>query len=70
MDKTLEPNQRIVERKPINGIRVILYRETYKNGVLQRREKLYEDYYKPVQGITRVSSDIWYQYISQEMPVD
>ncbi|NLP07465.1 MAG: vanomycin resistance protein VanB [Clostridiaceae bacterium] len=70
LDKTLEPNQRIVERKPINGIRVILYRETYKNGVLQRREKLYEDYYKPVQGITRVSSDIWYQYISQEMPVD
>jgi len=70
LDQTLEPGRKVVERKAKNGIRVILYREAYKNGVLQWREKLNEDYYRPVQGITRVSSDIWHQYYAQGMPAD
>lgn len=34
LDETLEPGQKVVERKAKNGIRVILYRDSYKNGVL------------------------------------
>jgi len=70
LDETLNPGQKIVERKPKNGIRVILYREAYKNDVLQWREKLTEDYYRPVQGITRVSSDIWHLHYAQGTPAD
>lgn len=70
LDESLEPGKKEVERKPINGIRVILYREAYRNGKLQWSEKLNEDYYRPVQGITRVSSDIRHRYHAQETPVD
>ncbi|NLH97185.1 MAG: vanomycin resistance protein VanB [Clostridiaceae bacterium] len=70
LDETLEPGQKVVERKAKNGIRVILYRDSYKNGVLQWSEKLTEDYYRPVQGITRVSSDIWHLYNAQETPAE
>lgn len=54
-DNTLAIGERIVERKPIKGIRVALYRETYINGKLQKREKLTEDYYKPVKGKVKVN---------------
>lgn len=54
IDNTVPYGQKIVERKPVNGIRVILYREAYRNGKLEWREKLTEDYYKPVQGIIRI----------------
>lgn len=70
LDESLEPGGKVVERKPINGIKVILYREAYRDGVLQWREKLNEDYYRPVQGITRVSSDIWQRYHALETPID
>jgi vancomycin resistance protein YoaR len=56
-DDTLQPGEKKVERKEVKGLRVILYREAYKNGKLQWREKLTEDYYKPVQGKIRVASD-------------
>jgi vancomycin resistance protein YoaR len=56
LDYTLPYGQMIVERKPVKGVRVILYREAYKNGSLEWREKLSVDYYKPVQGIIRASS--------------
>ena len=69
-DQALEPGRKVVERKAVNGVRVIVYREAYKNGVLQWREKLSEDYYKPIQGVIRVSSDIWQKYQAQEKPVD
>lgn len=53
-DDTLQPGEKKVERKGKKGLRVVLYREAYKNGELQWREKLTEDYYKPVQGKIRV----------------
>ncbi len=67
IDHSLLPGQKIVDRKPTNGIRVILYREAYRAGKLQWREKLTEDYYKPVQGITKVSSDLYEQYLLQNI---
>lgn len=57
LDYTLPSGQRVVERKASKGVRVVVYREAYKNGSLEWREKLSEDYYKPIQGIIRVSSD-------------
>ncbi len=57
LDYTLPYGQKVVERKAVRGVRVIVYREAYKNGSLEWREKLSEDYYKPIQGIIRVSSD-------------
>jgi len=65
-DTTLQPGQKIVEREPRNGLRVVLYREAYRNGVLQWREKLNEDYYRPIQGIVKVSSDLYQQYKLRE----
>jgi len=62
LDETLQPGQKIVERKARKGLRVILYREAYKDGVLQWREKLNEDYYRPIRGIIRVSSDLYKLY--------
>jgi vancomycin resistance protein YoaR len=59
LDYTLPYGQKEVERKAVKGVRVILYREAYKNGELEWREKLTEDYYKPVQGRIRVSSDLY-----------
>jgi len=56
LDNTLQYGEKIIERKAINGMRVVLYRETYKNGTLLWKEKLTEDYYKPVRGKARVSS--------------
>jgi hypothetical protein len=59
LDYTLPNGQSEVERKPVKGLRVVLYREAYKNGALEWREKLTEDYYKPIQGKIRVSSDLY-----------
>jgi len=68
LDETLEPGQKIVERESRKGLRVVLYREAYKDGVLQWREKLNEDYYRPIRGKIRVSSDLYplYQAMSPE----
>ncbi len=65
LDNTLAPGEKKIERKARNGLRVVLYREAYKNGVLQWSEKLNEDYYRPVQGITKVSSDVYHQHQAQ-----
>lgn len=62
VDPSLQYGERIVERKAIEGVRVILYREAYKSDTLLWREKLTEDYYKPVRGKVRVSgflSDVY-----------
>lgn len=67
VDHSLQYGQKVIEQKPRNGIRVVLYREAYKDGKLQWREKLTEDYYKPLQGITKVSSDLYHQYMVQSM---
>lgn len=55
LDNSLQNGEKIVERKAIKGVRVVLYRETYRNSTLLWKEKLTEDYYKPVRGIVRVS---------------
>ncbi len=57
IDNTLPNGQKVVERKAVKGVRVVVYREAYKNDSLEWREKLSEDYYKPIRGIIRVSSD-------------
>jgi len=59
IDNSLPFGDKVVERKPIRGIRVALYRETYINGKLHQREKLTEDYYKPVKGKIRVSQETY-----------
>jgi vancomycin resistance protein YoaR len=67
MDQSLQAGQKVIEQKPKNGIRVVLYREAYKDGKLQWSEKLTEDYYRPIQGIIRVSSDLYHQYLVLNM---
>ena len=62
MDASLQAGQRIVERKAQKGLRVILYREAYKGETLQWRKKLTEDYYRPIQGKIKVSSDLYQMY--------
>jgi len=59
IDNTLPFGEKVVERKPIRGLRVVLYRETYINGKLHKRERLTEDYYKPVKGKIRVSQQTY-----------
>lgn len=59
VDNNLQAGQKMIERKAIKGLRVILFRESYKNGKLQRREKLTEDYYRPIQGKVRVSGSYY-----------
>lgn len=68
LDTSLQVGQKEVERKSQKGLRVVLFREAYKNGTLQWRKKLTEDYYRPIQGKIRVSSDLYQLYqASQEM---
>lgn len=67
IDNTLQSGQKVIDQKAKNGIRVVLYREIYKAGKLQLREKISEDYYRPIQGVVKVSSDLYYQYLVQTM---
>ena len=46
---------RIWLRAPKEGIKSVLYRETYENGRLICREKLFSDSYAPVRGIYGVA---------------
>ncbi len=62
LDNRLPYGEKIVERKAKNGIRVVLYKEAYKDNKLQWRQKLTEDYYKPIQGKIRLSSDLYQSY--------
>lgn len=62
LDHTLQYGQKKIERRSKKGLRVVLYREAYRNGELQWRQRLTEDYYKPVQGIVKVSSDLYQLY--------
>jgi vancomycin resistance protein YoaR len=67
VDHSLPLGQKVIDQKARNGIRVVLYREAYKDGKLQWSEKLTEDYYKPLQGVTKVSTDLYHQYQVQNM---
>ncbi len=62
LDDTLQYGQKITERKAKKGIRVVLYREAYRDNKLQWRQKLTEDYYKPIQGKISLSSDLYQSY--------
>ncbi len=66
LDDTLQFGEKVIERKAIKGLRVVLYRETYKDGALLSSEKLTEDYYRPVQGKVRVSSELYEANPSQK----
>jgi len=66
VDNTLQYGEEVVERKAIKGVRVALYREAYKKGTLLWKEKLTEDYYKPVRGKVRVSSFLFDIYKADE----
>jgi vancomycin resistance protein YoaR len=58
IDDSLADGEKIIVRKPKNGVRVILYRDTYsEDNVLLDREKISEDYYKPVRGLFKVNSN-------------
>lgn len=55
-DDTLKDGESVVAREPRKGLRVILYRDLYdKAGKWMKREKITEDYYKPVKGQLLVS---------------
>jgi len=54
VDKSLPKGAVKIEREPVQGLKVIVYRETYENNRLIEREKISEDIYKPVQGLKRV----------------
>lgn len=65
IDDTLADDERIVVREARKGTRVILYRDTCtRDGKLVEREKISEDYYKPVNGLIKVSSNYYYQYLN------
>lgn len=66
LDDTLQFGEKVIERKAIKGLRVVLYRETYSDGALLWREKLTEDYYKPVKGKVRISKDLFDIYQASE----
>ena len=67
LDDTLQYGEKVIEREAITGLRVVLYRETYRDGVLLSREKLTEDYYKPIQGKVRVGSNLFDIYQTMEL---
>lgn len=54
-DWSLAEGETVVEKRPIEGLKVAVYRETYdeKNKLLER-EKISEDFYKPVRGRIRI----------------
>ncbi len=63
-DESLPLGEKVIEKKAVKGIRVALYRQIFKNGILSSEKKLTEDYYKPVRGKIRVSSDLFTTYMT------
>ena len=54
-DGSLAKGETVVEKRPVEGLRVAVYRETYDdNYKLLEREKISEDLYRPVKGRIRV----------------
>lgn len=54
-DWSLPQGETVVEKHAVEGLKVAVYRETYdEKHMLLEREKISEDYYKPVQGRIRV----------------
>lgn len=55
-DPTLEIGKKVVEAKPIDGIKSRTYRKVFENGNLIKTELLSKDYYKPSNGKIRVGT--------------
>ncbi|MDQ2085991.1 VanW family protein [Herbivorax sp. ANBcel31] len=54
-DWSLSQGETVVEKRPLEGLRVAVYRETYDDKYkLLEREKISEDYYRPVKGRIRI----------------
>ena len=58
IDDTLQDGEKVVVKKSRNGIRSVLYRETFsENNVLLEREIISKDYYKPTKGLIKINSN-------------
>ena len=52
-DPTLAAGQQVIEQKAYTGYRAKVYLCTYDNGKLISKDLLYEDYYKPIDGLIK-----------------
>lgn len=67
IDDSLADEEKVVSKEARNGLRVVLYRDTYSaDGVLLEREKISEDYYRPSKGLIRVNRNYFDKYLSSE----
>jgi vancomycin resistance protein YoaR len=55
-DPTLDQGKKVVEVKPIDGIKSKTYRNIYENGKLVKSELLSKDFYRPATGKVRVGT--------------
>ncbi|MEG1524305.1 MAG: VanW family protein [Clostridia bacterium] len=61
LDESLPFNTRNIEREARDGKTAVTYKEYRSNdGQLLRREIIYRDTYRPIDGLTYVSTDIFY----------
>lgn len=58
IDDNLPDGEKVVVMKARNGIRAVLYRETFsEDNVLLEREEISKDYYKPVRGHIKINTN-------------
>lgn len=58
IDDSIADGEKVVVKKPKNGIKAALYRETYsEENVLLEKELISNDYYKPVRGQVKINSN-------------
>ncbi|SEF50722.1 Vancomycin resistance protein YoaR, contains peptidoglycan-binding and VanW domains [Caloramator fervidus] len=55
-DPTLPEGEKIIEAKPIDGVKSVTYRKVYRNGILIKEELISKDYYKPAKGKVRIGT--------------
>lgn len=64
LDETLPYATRVVDREPRDGKTSVTYKEyRRRDGTLLRREVAYRDTYRAIDGITYVSTDLYYSEI-------
>jgi vancomycin resistance protein YoaR len=68
-DGSLQSGEKVIDKKAVQGLRVALYKQIFNNGELTSEDKLTEDYYKPVRGKVRVSTDLFTAYMAAETEV-
>ncbi len=58
IDDSLPDGEKLVVKEPRNGIRAVLYRDTFsENNVLLDTEVISKDYYKPARGLIKINSN-------------